>query len=191
MHVGIMSGTFPRPSLGESLDAIVGHGLRHVQFNLSSAHLEGPLAEQPDSVLHGIRAEIEKRDMTIAALGGEINMVHPDPEKRRQGISRMENLISACAPLGTSAIATCTGSRHPESMWRNHPDNATEEAWQVLRQTLEHLLPIAEAHGVGARVRAGSEQRRQHGQAQSSTDRRDGIAIAEGGHGRCQYLRQG
>lgn len=148
MHVGIMSGTFPRPSLGESLDAIVGHGLRHVQFNLSSAHLEGPLAEQPDSVLHGIRAEIEKRDMTIAALGGEINMVHPDPEKRRQGISRMENLISACAPLGTSAIATCTGSRHPESMWRNHPDNATEEAWQVLRQTLEHLLPIAEVHGV-------------------------------------------
>ena len=33
-------------------------------------------------------------------------------------------------------------------MWRNHPDNATDETWQVLRQTLERLLPIAEAHDV-------------------------------------------
>ena len=143
-----MTGSFPRPSLGETLDEIVGHGLHHVQFNLSSAHLPGPLAEQADSVFHGIRAKIEERDMTIAALGGEINMVHPDPEKRREGIGRMENLIAACGPLGTSAIATCTGSRHPESMWRNHPDNATDETWQVLRQTLERLLPIAEAHDV-------------------------------------------
>ena len=81
-HVGIMTGHFPRPSSGETLDAIIGHGIRHVQLNLSSARLTGPLAEQTDSVFHGIRAEFEKRDMTIAGLGGEFNMVDPDPEKR-------------------------------------------------------------------------------------------------------------
>ena len=148
MHIGIMSGHFRRPSLGESLDAILGHGIRHLQFNLGSAHLDGPPGEQDESVFAGIRDEVDRRGMTIAALGGPVNMVHPDPVKRQEGIDRMETLIRICGPLGTSAIATCTGSRHPESMWRHHPDNVTEDTWQVLQGTLEHLLPIAESHGV-------------------------------------------
>lgn len=148
MHVGIMTGHFPRPSLGETLDAIVAHGMRHVQFNLSSAHLAGSLAEQTDAAYHGIRGEFEQRGMTIAALGGPFNMVDVDPVKRQQGIARMRARIESCAPLGTSVIATCTGSRHSDSMWRAHPDNASDEAWRVLRQTLEQLLPVAEAHDV-------------------------------------------
>lgn len=148
MHVGIMTGHFPRPSLGETLDAIVAHGMRHVQFNLSSAHLAGSLAEQTDATYQGIRGEFEQRDMTIAALGGPFNMVDVDPVKRQEGIARMCARIESCAPLGTSVIATCTGSRHPDSMWRAHPDNASEEAWRVLRHTLEQLLPVAEAHDV-------------------------------------------
>ena len=148
MHVGIMTGHFPRPSLGETLDAIVAHGMRHVQFNLSSAHLAGSLAEQTDATYQGIRGEFEQRGMTIAALGGPFNMVDVDPVKRQQGIARMRARIESCTPLGTSVIATCTGSRHPDSMWRAHPDNASEEAWRVLRHTLEQLLPVAEAHDV-------------------------------------------
>lgn len=148
MHVGIMTGHFPRPSLGETLDAIVAHGMRHVQFNLSSAHLAGSLAEQTDAAYQGIRGEFEQRGMTIAALGGPFNMVDVDPAKRQQGIAQMHARIESCAPLGTSVIATCTGSRHPDSMWRAHPDNASEEAWRVLRHTLEQLLPVAEAHDV-------------------------------------------
>ena len=148
MHIGIMSGHFPRPTLAESLDAILGQGIRHLQFNLGSAHLDGPPGDQEESVFAGIRGEVEQRGMTIAALGGPVNMVHPDPAKRQAGIERMETLIGICAPLGTTAIATCTGSRHPESMWRHHPDNVTEDAWRMLRRTLEHLLPVAESHGV-------------------------------------------
>ena len=148
MHIGIMSGHFRRATLGEALDAILGHGIRHLQFNLGSAHLDGPPGEQEESVYAGIRGEVEQRGMTIAALGGPVNMVHPDPVKRQEGIERMETLIRICGPLGTSAIATCTGSRHPESMWRHHPDNITQDTWQVLRRTLEHLLPVAESHDV-------------------------------------------
>ena len=148
MHVGIMTGHFPRPSLGETLDAIHAHGMRHVQFNLSSAHLTGPLAEQTPATYQEIRSEFAKRDMTVAALGGPVNMVDVDPAKRQEGIERTCARIEACAPLCTRVIATCTGSRHPDSMWRHHPDNQSEEAWRVLRQTLEQLLPVAEAHDV-------------------------------------------
>lgn len=143
-----MTGHFARPSLEETLDAIVGHDIFHVQFNMSSTHLKEPLAEGVGAVCEQVRKQIARRNMIISALSGEVNMVHPDPAARQAEIRRLELLISACERLGTSTIATCTGSRSAASMWRNHPDNATEEAWQVLHNTLDQLLPIAEKHGV-------------------------------------------
>ncbi len=147
MQVGIMSGQISRPTLEESLDAILGHDIRHLQFNLGSLNMEGPLSDKLAKA-PVIRAEIEKRGMVIAALAGTVNMVHPDEEKRQEAIEHLKLLIPACAPMGTSVIATCTGSRDSESMWHWHPDNDTEEAWQVLHNTLEQVLPVAEAAGV-------------------------------------------
>ena len=148
MQVGIMSGHFARSTLEESLDAIVACDIYHLQFNMSSAHLQGPIDEEIESVGPRIRQEIANRNMTIAALGGPANMVATDPVQRQKAIEKLKVLIAACKHVGTSVIATCTGSRHPESMWRHHPDNASEETWHVLRATLEEVLPVAEAAGV-------------------------------------------
>ena len=103
-----MTGHFARPSLEETLDAIVGHDIFHVQFNMSSAHLKAPWTEEIDSVCDQVRKQISKRNMIISALSGEVNMVHPDPAVRQEEIRRLELLISACDRLGTSIIATCT-----------------------------------------------------------------------------------
>jgi len=148
MQVGIMSGHFPRPTLEETLDAVPARDIRHLQFNMSSAHLAGPLAEHAAAACPIIREQIRKRGMTIAALGGGANMVAVDPRKRRLAVERLLLLISICRPIGTAVIATCTGSRHPDSMWRHHPDNDSAEAWRVLHETLAEVLPAAEAAGV-------------------------------------------
>ncbi len=148
MQVGIMSGHFQRPSLEETLDAILAQDIRHLQFNMGSAHLQGPLESEIKAAGPAIRKQVAKRNMVIAALGGPVNMVHVDATKRKEAIQRMKVLIAACAPIGTSVIATCTGSRHPESMWRHHPDNGSQETWRVLLSTLEEILPAAEAAGV-------------------------------------------
>ena len=148
MQVGIMSGTFKRPTLGESLDAILAHDIRHLQFNWASAHPAGPLPEVIDAICPIIREEVAKRGMVIAAVPSNANMVDADPDKRRQAIERLRMVIGACEAVGTTVVATCTGSRHPESMWRHHPDNASAETWRVLCETLEEVLPIAEAAGV-------------------------------------------
>lgn len=148
MHVGTMSGTFKRSSLEEALDAALAHDIRHLQFNLSTLNVSGALQEKLKAARTTVRAQIEKRDMTVAALAGQANMVDPDPVKRQEGIERIKQFISACHDVGTSVLATCTGSRHPENMWRTHPDNDSAETWEVLRDTLEQLLPHAEAHNV-------------------------------------------
>ena len=143
-----MSGTFQRPSLSETLDAILAHDIRHLQFNWASAHPQGPLDEEIDNICPAIREETAKRDMVVAAVAGNANMVDVDPEKRQAAIKRLLMIIGACRSAGTDVVATCTGSRHPESMWRHHPDNASKETWQVLHATLEQVLPAAEAAGV-------------------------------------------
>ena len=148
MQVGIMSGTFARPTLGESLDAILDHDIRHLQFNWGSAHPAGPLPEVIDEICPVIREEVAKRGMVIAAVAGNINMADTDPDKRQQGIERLRMVIGACESVGTTVVATCTGSRHPESMWRHHPDNASPLAWRDVCATLEQVLPTAEAAGV-------------------------------------------
>jgi sugar phosphate isomerase/epimerase len=148
MQVGTMSGTFTRPTLEETLDASLEQDIRHLQFNWASAHPSGPLPEVIDEVCAYARAEFEKRDMVIAAVAGNANMVDIDPEKRQKAVDKLLMLIPACAKIGTSVIATCTGSRHPESMWKDHPDNESEETWGILRSTLEQVLPAAEAAGV-------------------------------------------
>ncbi len=147
MQVGIMSSHIARPTMEETLDAILGHDIRHLQFNLGSLNVQGSLSDKLAKA-PAVWAETEKRGMVIAALGGTVNMVDPDEEKRQEAIEYLKSLISACDPMGTSVIATCTGSRDSESMWRKHPDNEKEEAWQVLHNTLEQVLPVAEAAGV-------------------------------------------
>ncbi len=147
MQIGIMTGHFPRPTLEKTLDAVVSHGIHQVQFGLNAVGLE----RRPDSidlnVCDKVRREMEARKINMAALGGEVNMIHPDKAERQKGLRCLEVLASACERLGTSVIASCTGSRH-ENMWRNHPENDTAEAWQELRESLEQVLPTMEKYGV-------------------------------------------
>lgn len=148
MWLGIFAKTFPRPSLEETLDAVRAHGLGCVQFNMTCAGLPPMPEEIPLELTERIRGEMDKRNLTMAAVSGTFNMIHPDAEKRRDGLWRLGVLASACGRLGTPVITLCTGTRDPLDMWRHHPDNDTPEAWQVLLASVERALEVAEEHGV-------------------------------------------
>ena len=148
MRIGIMDGAIVRPTLEETLDAIQDYGIYHMQFNL----VQAALAAQPEridtSLYDRIRHEFDARNMTIAALGGQYNMIHPDVQKRHDGLQRLRVLASACDRLGTSVITLCTGTRDPESMWRRHPDNDSPDAWTDLVASMRQALQIAAEYGV-------------------------------------------
>jgi sugar phosphate isomerase/epimerase len=148
VELGIFAKTFPRPSLAGTLDAIVAHGLRTTQFNLACAGLPSlPDALDPAAVA-GIRQEFDARQLSMAALSGTFNMIHPDAAVRQAGLRSLEVLASACAPLGTSILTLCTGTRDPDDMWHGHPDNATPAAWRDMLESIEQAVAIAEAHDI-------------------------------------------
>jgi sugar phosphate isomerase/epimerase len=95
-----------------------------------------------------IRQTCVARSMTIAALSGTFNMIHPDRAIRQLGLQRLRVLIETCHAFGTSVITLSTGTRDPHNMWHTHPDNGTPEAWQDLLESLREAVPVAEQAGV-------------------------------------------
>lgn len=148
MRLGIFAKTFARPSLEETLDAVKAHGIGCVQFNMSCAGLL-PMPEKiPSELVDHIREEMNERNLTMAAVSGTFNMVHPDVEQRRDGLRRLGVLAGACGRLGTSVITLCTGTRDPEDMWRHHPENDSPGAWRDLLASMEQAVRVAEEHEI-------------------------------------------
>jgi len=148
MQIGIMDGTIVRPTLEGTLDAVVDYGIRHMQFNLGRVGLP-ELPERIDaSLCDRIRDGFSARDMTMAAICGHFNMIHPDVQVRHDRLRRLSVLASACDRLGTSVITLCTGTRDQRSIWRRHPDNDSPEAWADLVASMRRAVQIAEEYGV-------------------------------------------
>ncbi len=143
MQIGIFAKTFPRPTLEGVLDAVISHGLRCVQFNLACAGLPSMPDQIAPDMASRIRSATADREITIAALSGTFNMIHPDLEIRRDGLRRLRELASVCGRLGTSVISLCTGSRDAEDMWRHHPENSSAEAWRDLVVSIREALSFA------------------------------------------------
>ena len=148
MQIGTMSGTFDRATLEEALDAVVNHGMSCVQFNLSSAGVTKIPTHIDEDLCDKIREEMGARNITMTALGGTYNMIHPDVQRRDDGLRNLRVLAAACERLGTSVIALCTGTRDPDNMWRRHPDNDTPEAWADLVVSMRQAIEVAEEYQV-------------------------------------------
>lgn len=148
MRPGIFAKTFSRLSLEAVLDAVVGRGIRETQFNLSVAGLPSMPEEIDSALADRIRKASAERNLTMAAVSGTFNMIHPNVEVRRDGLRRLSVLAGACERLGTSVVTLCTGTRDAGDMWRRHPDNASPEAWRDLLASMGKALEIAEERGV-------------------------------------------
>ena len=148
MQIGIMSRTFARATLEEELDAVANHNIGCMQFGLSSAGM----AELPTHIESGlcdkIREEMAARNITMTALSGTYNMIHPDLQQRADGLHNLRVLASTCDRLSTSVITLCTGTRDPNSMWRRHPDNDSPEAWDDLLISMRQAIQVAEEYQV-------------------------------------------
>ena len=148
MQLGIFAKTFVRPTLAAVLDAVKAHGLDYVQFNMACAGLPSMPDRIDPKLCDGIHQEMLARNLTMVAVSGTFNMIHPDLNERQRGLRRLGILAAACRRLGTSVITLCTGTRDPNDKWRYHPDNASPEAWRDLVVSMQSALGIAREHDV-------------------------------------------
>jgi sugar phosphate isomerase/epimerase len=148
MQIGILLGTFSRPTLEARLDAAKTNGLGCVQMSMDCAGLPAMPDKIAMELADRIRRDAAARGITIVSLHGTFNMTHPDPEQRRAGLRRLGVLAQACEPMGTAKIHICTGTRDPGNMWRRHPDNDSPAAWRDMTACVREATAIAKQSGV-------------------------------------------
>lgn len=148
MQLGIFAKTFARPTVEECFDAVAAHGLSCVQFNMSCVGLPTLPDEIDPELCDRIASAAASRGLSIAAMSGTFNMIHPDEAMRADGLRRLAILAGACARLGTRLITLCTGTRDPIDMWRRHKENDTEAAWNDLLSSMRTALEIANSQEI-------------------------------------------
>lgn len=120
-------------------------------LGLESVQLMGPLLDAclDDADRAGAAgALLEERGFGIPALGGYRNLVAPDPQVRRRNVEHVRQCLEIAPALGSFVVATETGTMSPNGDWADTPRNSSEEAWRLLYDALERLLPVAEERGV-------------------------------------------
>jgi sugar phosphate isomerase/epimerase len=148
MQIGILLGTYARPTLEARLDAAKANGLDSVQVSLDCAGLPAMPDEITPDLAGRIRRAVAAGGLTFAAMQGTFNMSHPDAEQRRIGLRRLRVLAGACQQLGTTKIHICTGTRDRNNMWGRHPDNDTPAAWRDMAACVREAADIARQTGV-------------------------------------------
>ncbi|HTI03302.1 MAG TPA: sugar phosphate isomerase/epimerase [Acidisoma sp.] len=147
-RIGIFAKTFPGQTASSVLTAARDAGYGCVQFNLSCCGLPSMPDSLPAELVADIAAASANTGVTIAALSGTYNMIHPDPMVRAQGLARLRVLLSHARAMGTSLVTLCTGTRDPDDQWRAHPENEAPEAWADLLVEMEQAAAMAEELGV-------------------------------------------
>ena len=141
---GAFSYDFDRGQARGLAETFDGLGLSAVQ--LGSELLDECLEDS--DVARAMRATFDEHGIEVAALAGYRNLVAPDPAVRQANLAHLERCLEAAPGLGTYVVATETGTRDPSGDWTDSPDNWGEEAWRLLDDALEGLLPVAEESGV-------------------------------------------
>ena len=148
MELGIFTRTFDTTGALPTLRAVAASGFTTAQFNFACLGLPS----MPDQIntddATAVAIASNDAGVSIAAVSGTYNMVHPDLAVRQLGLQRLEVLFGACATIGTRIVTLCTGTRDPEDQWRWHPDNVSKAAWNDLLTELESAALIAERFGV-------------------------------------------
>lgn len=102
----------------------------------------------PALVAQDVAVAAAKSGVSIAALSGTYNMIHPDPAVRSKGHERLAKLAAAAGAMKTNLITLCTGTRDPDNQWRDHRENRSAAAWKDLLASMEAVIGIADKYDI-------------------------------------------
>jgi sugar phosphate isomerase/epimerase len=148
MKLGIFAKTFNTIGAAATLEAVARAGYSTAQFNMACLGLPSMPDWIEANAAESIAAAAAHTGVSIAAISGTYNMIHPSKAVRQAGMSRLQVLAASCDVMGTKLITLCTGTRDPEDQWRGHPDNSSREAWLDLLLQMEAAIAIADRFGV-------------------------------------------
>jgi sugar phosphate isomerase/epimerase len=145
IHVGIFTGYFPY-GLQETIDKIKALGFTTVQLDLDFRDMDMSTEALSSSCAAKIRKTFRNNNLPISCVSSYLNLVHPDPSKRKQNIDRLKKIISIARELGSPYVISETGTFNADSDWVHDPKNKTEEGYEICRDIIADITEFAAQH---------------------------------------------
>jgi len=143
LKLGVFTSVYASLPLEEAARRIAADGFQCVVLEYAFADVRfDPWAPDWDKARQ-ITSTLAKYHLKIAGLFAYYNVVDPDPAKRQRGEQRMQVLIENWKRFNCPIISTETGTLNENSEWLESPENATENAYQACRTSLEKLTRAA------------------------------------------------
>ena len=116
------------------------------RFGLQAVQLGGDLVEQCFD--HPERAgALEQAGIGVAGIAGYRNLVDPDGRARRENIEYLARCLELAPRIGTSVVATESGTRNTEGQWRWSTANRLPASVQLFHDAVGELVEVAERSG--------------------------------------------
>ena len=155
LNLGIRAHDIEKVGGREIAKEVSSKGLSAIQLALAKSFKEfntntGSLS--PGYARH-IQSTFQREGVQIALLGCYINMIHPDPEKRKENLERFKEHIHFARDFGTSIVGTETGSVLPGMGYSDK--NFEEQPFQDVVRSVRELVAEAEKFGVIVGIEGG------------------------------------
>jgi len=145
IHVGIFTGYFPY-GLQEVIDKIKAIGFTTVQLDLDFRDMDMSTDALNSKTAKKIRYAFRNNNLPISCISSYVNIVHPDPDQRKENIDRLKKTISIARELGSPYVISETGTFNSESDWVHDPKNKTEEGYEICRDIIADICDFAAKH---------------------------------------------
>lgn len=86
--------------------------------------------------------EFAAQDVAIAEVGAWVNMLDPDPEKRRKNLEYVTERLALAEELGARCCVDIAGSYNPDVWYGPHPDNFSQQFFDA---TVENARKVIDA----------------------------------------------
>ncbi len=147
-RVGILAKTFPGTTAQVVLAQARNAGFDCVQYNMACSGLSSlPTAGDHHEIML-LHKAMRETGVDIVALSATCNLIHPDPALRAAGLQSVAILVDVAYQAGIPVLTLCSGSRNIADQWVSHPDNASDDAWRDLLDSMRAAIRLAERFGV-------------------------------------------
>ncbi|SEO53186.1 Sugar phosphate isomerase/epimerase [Amphibacillus marinus] len=155
LNIGIRAHDIDSDNLNDLSKQLAVLQISAIQLALKKSIKEWPikLGSLNTGLAKTIANEFRSDNVDIAVLGCYINMIHPDVEQRQEALAYFKEHIRFARDFHCSIVATETGNIHSQMGYTE--DNFTEEAFQLVVESVNELVKEAERFGVIVGIEGG------------------------------------
>ncbi len=96
-----------------------------------------------DALIDSCIEAARKADLIFAEVGAWSNPISPDDAERKGALASCKKQLVLADRVGARCCVNISGSRNPEKWDSHHPDNLTEETFELIVQSVREIIDDA------------------------------------------------